>query len=74
MLFYVAKAGEQSVINEAQRRFGLHIGGNSLHPNIRGSVYAIVARYGDETTHNELLKVSNNTHFDERDRCFSSVD
>lgn len=57
ILTIVGKSGDQEVISEAQKRFQQHIAGDLIDPNIRGSVYAIVSRYGDETTQEQLRKV-----------------
>jgi hypothetical protein len=57
ILSLVGKSGDQDVINEAQKRFQRHIAGDLIDPNIRGAVYVIASRYGDETTQEELRKV-----------------
>jgi hypothetical protein len=57
ILTIVGKSGDQQVVQEAQKRFQQHIAGDLIDPNIRGSVYAIVSRYGDETTQQQLRKV-----------------
>ena len=57
VLNIMGKSGEQSIITEAKVRFNQHLHGQIINPNIRGSVYAIVARYGDETTQEELRKL-----------------
>jgi tricorn protease interacting factor F2/3 len=57
ILNLVGKSGDQEVINEAQKRFQRHIQGDLIDPNIRGAVYVIVSRYGDENTQEELRKV-----------------
>lgn len=63
ILSYVGKSGDQEVIAEAQKRFEKHIAGDLIDPNIRGAVYVIVSRYGDEKTQEALRKVSNiSTH------------
>ena len=59
ILSYVGKSGDQEVIAEAQKRFEKHIAGDLIDPNIRGAVYVIVSRYGDEKTQEELKKVRN---------------
>lgn len=58
ILGIVGKSGDQGVIDEAQKRFKKHIAGELIDPNIRGAVYVIVSRYGDEKTQEELRKVS----------------
>jgi hypothetical protein len=65
ILSIVGKSGDQEVINEAQKRFQRHLEGDLIDPNIRGAVYVIVSRYGDETTQEQLLKV-NATNFRKR--------
>ncbi len=57
VLTIAGKSGDQKVIQEAQKRFQQHIAGDLIDPNIRGSVYVIVSRYGDETTQEQLHKV-----------------
>ena len=57
ILSIVGKSGDQDVISEAKKRFQRHIDGDLMDPNIRGAVYVIVARYGDEGTQEELRKV-----------------
>ncbi len=57
ILGIVGKFGDQNVINEAKKRFERHIAGDLIDPNIRGDVYVIVSRYGDETTQEALRKV-----------------
>ena len=49
---------ELTLVNdEAKKRFKQHINGDLIDPNIRGAVYAIVSRYGDENTAEELRKL-----------------
>ena len=57
ILSFVGKSGDQLVIDEAKKRFERHIAGDLIDPNIRGAVYVIVSRYGDEKTQEELRKV-----------------
>lgn len=57
ILSIAGKSGDQDVISEAKKRFQRHIDGDLMDPNIRGAVYVIVARYGDEGTQEELRKV-----------------
>jgi hypothetical protein len=57
ILAVVGKSGDQDVINEAKKRFERHIAGDLIDPNIRGAVYIIVSRYGDESTQEALRKV-----------------
>jgi len=57
ILSIVGKSGDQQVINEAQKRFQRHLEGDLIDPNIRGAVYVIVSRYGDETTQEQLRQV-----------------
>ena len=57
VLNIMGKSGDQAIIDEAKKRFAQHIQGHLIDPNIRGAVYAIVARYGDETTQEELRKL-----------------
>jgi cell division GTPase FtsZ len=51
------KSGDEEVIAEAKKRFERHIKGDLIDPNIRGAVYVLVSRYGDEKTQEELRKV-----------------
>ena len=60
ILSIVGKAGNQEVVSEAQKRFKQHIAGNLIDPNIRGAVYVLVSRYGDETTQEQLRQVKLN--------------
>jgi len=57
ILGIVGKSGDEDVINEAKKRFQRHINGDLIDPNIRGAVYVIVSRYGDENTQEELRKL-----------------
>jgi puromycin-sensitive aminopeptidase len=57
ILSIVGKSGDQKVIDEAKERFKRHVAGDLMDPNIRGAVYVIVSRYGDETTQETLRKV-----------------
>jgi len=57
ILGIVGKSGDEEVINEAKKRFKRHIAGDLIDPNIRGPVYVIVSRYGDENTQEELRKL-----------------
>ena len=57
ILSIMGKSGDQAIIDEAKKRFQQHINGNLIDPNIRGAVYVIVSRYGDETTQQELHKL-----------------
>ncbi|CAF2126464.1 unnamed protein product [Rotaria magnacalcarata] len=57
ILSIVGKSGDQNVIDEAKKRFERHIAGDLIDPNIRGAVYVIVARYGDESTQEALRKL-----------------
>ncbi len=57
VLNIMGKSGDQAIIDEAKKRFQQHIEGNLIDPNIRGAVYAIVSRYGDENTQEELRKL-----------------
>lgn len=58
ILTIVGKSGDEAVVKEAQKRFKRHIAGDLIDPNIRGAVYVIVSRYGDENTQEELRKVN----------------
>ena len=40
-----------------KKRFQHHMNGDLMDPNIRGAVYVIVSRYGDENTQEELRKL-----------------
>ncbi|CAF3332001.1 unnamed protein product [Rotaria socialis] len=57
ILSIMGKSGDQAIIDEAKKRFQQHINGDLIDPNIRGAVYVIVSRYGDETTQQELQKL-----------------
>ncbi|CAF4555636.1 unnamed protein product, partial [Rotaria magnacalcarata] len=57
ILSIMGKSGDQAIIDEAKKRFQQHIDGDLIDPNIRGAVYVIVSRYGDETTQQELQKL-----------------
>jgi len=58
ILNIVGKSGDQDIINEGQKSFERHLQGDLMNPNIRGAVYVIVSRYGDETTQEQLRKVN----------------
>ncbi|CAF3739140.1 unnamed protein product [Adineta steineri] len=51
------KSGDQEVIDEANKRFEQHVNGNLIDPNIRGAVYNIASRYGNENTQEQLRKL-----------------
>ncbi|CAF3529462.1 unnamed protein product [Rotaria sordida] len=57
ILGIVGKSGDQNVIDEAKKRFERHIAGDLIDPDIRGAVYVIVSRYGDESTQEALRKL-----------------
>ena len=57
ILGVMARSGDQTVVDEARKRFQRHIAGDLIDPNIRGAVYGIVARFGDETTQEEIRKL-----------------
>jgi puromycin-sensitive aminopeptidase len=57
ILNIMGKSGDQAIIDEAKKRFQRHLEGDLIDPNIRGAIYAIVSRYGDENTHEELRKL-----------------
>ena len=67
------KSGDQQVIDEAQKRFKKHLAGELIDPNIRGTVYVLVARYGDEKTQEELRQVRDTSFSRETNKnvCFS---
>eukprot|EP01135_Chromosphaera_perkinsii_P002272 Nk52_evm58s221 gene=Nk52_evmTU58s221 len=52
-------AGEEKVVAEAKRRFDIYCKGEKsiIHPDMRGSVFSIVLRNGDEATYNEVKKL-----------------
>jgi puromycin-sensitive aminopeptidase len=54
ILGLMGKSGDQGIIDEAKKRFQRHVNGDLINPNIRGAVYGIVSRYGDENTQEEL--------------------
>jgi len=57
VLNIVGKSGDESVVKEAQKRFERHLNGDLIDPNIRGTVYALVARFGNEQTQEQLKKL-----------------
>ncbi|CAF0907973.1 unnamed protein product [Rotaria sordida] len=57
VLSIMGKSGDQAIIDEAKKRFQCHINGDLIDPNIRGAVYVIVSRYGDENTQEEIRKL-----------------
>ena len=57
ILALVGKSDNQAVIDEARRRFEQHLNGDLIDPNIRGVVYVLVSRYGDEKTQESLRKL-----------------
>ena len=57
ILTIMGKSGDQAIIDEAKNVFNNIFGGDLIDPNIRGAVYAIVSRYGDENTQEELRKL-----------------
>lgn len=54
VLNIMGKSGDESIIDEAKKRFKQHLAGDLINPNIRSAVYSIAARYGDETTQEQL--------------------
>ncbi|KAI1428301.1 peptidase family M1-domain-containing protein [Xylaria sp. FL1777] len=76
MLFGAAgMAGDKEIIAAAKDMFAKYKAGNSsaVHPNIRGSVYGMVLKYGGKEEYDDLLRVFNaSTNTDERNtilRC-----
>ena len=57
ILSIMGKSGDEAIIDEAKKRFQRHIKGDLIDPNIRGTVYVLVSRYGDENTQEELRKL-----------------
>ncbi len=57
ILGLMGKSGDQGIIDEAKKRFQRHVNGDLINPNIRGAVYGIVSRYGDESTQEELRRL-----------------
>lgn len=57
ILGIVGKSDDQAVVDEARRRFQEHLKGNLIDPNIRGAVYVLVSRFGDEETQESLRKL-----------------
>lgn len=54
ILSILGKSNDQTVIDEARKRFERHLRGDLIDPNIRGAVYVIVSRHGDEQTQESL--------------------
>ena len=49
---------DQSVVAEARRQFDDHISGRSqISPDLKGAVYLVVARHGDEKTYQQMMEV-----------------
>ncbi|KAI1357008.1 peptidase family M1-domain-containing protein [Xylaria sp. FL0043] len=76
MLFGAAgMAGDKEIIAAAQDMFAKYKGGDSsaIHPNVRGSVYGMVLKYGGKQEYDDLLKIyTSSTNTDERNtilRC-----
>ncbi|KAI0817898.1 peptidase family M1-domain-containing protein [Xylaria sp. FL0064] len=76
MLFGAAgMAGDKEIIAAAQDMFAKYKGGDSsaIHPNVRGSVYGMVLKYGGKEEYDDLLKIyTSSTNTDERNtilRC-----
>lgn len=65
ILNIMGKSGHEGIINEAKKRFQQHIKGELMDPNIRGAVYALTSRHGDEKTHEELRKLHNKAEMTE---------
>ena len=64
ILTIVGKSGDEEVIKEAKERFERHVNGDLVDPNIRGAVYILASRYGNETTQESLRKVKMSIIFD----------
>eukprot|EP00731_Ephydatia_muelleri_P009994 Em0005g580a len=49
---------DQSVVAEARRQFDDHISGRSqISPDLKGAVYLVVARHGDEKTYQQMMEL-----------------
>ena len=49
---------DQSVVAEVRRQFDDHISGRSqISPDLKGAVYLVVARHGDEKTYQQVMEV-----------------
>lgn len=49
--------GDKEIIQEARKRFKEHLNGKKINPNIRGSVYVVVAKNGDKEVYDSLVKL-----------------
>ncbi|CAF1025971.1 unnamed protein product [Adineta ricciae] len=57
VLSLMGRSDDQAIIDEATKRFKKHLAGELIDPNIRGTVYGLVSRYGNDTTQEELRKL-----------------
>ncbi|KAI3640726.1 hypothetical protein MIR68_001604 [Amoeboaphelidium protococcarum] len=57
------KSDDADIIAECRKRFDLFIGGNqeSIHPNLRGAVFAVVLRNGGVKEYEAVLKIYQET-------------
>ena len=58
LVLHLGFYGDQSVIAEARRQFDDHISGRGqIIPDLKGAVFGVVARHGDEKTYLQLMEV-----------------
>lgn len=57
-----ANAGHKEVVDYAQKQFAAYIAGDdkAIHPNLRGSIFGVVAKAGDEKVFDQLLNIYKN--------------
>jgi aminopeptidase N len=64
MIGVAGKSGDRQIIEEARRRFWKFVHDRDekiLHPNLRGVVYAIVLKYGDEKVYDAVERIYRET-------------
>lgn len=54
-----ANAGHKEVVDYAQKQFAAYIAGDdkAIHPNLRGSIFGVVAKHGDEKVFEQILSI-----------------
>lgn len=57
-----ANAGHKEVVDYAQKQFAAYIAGDdkAIHPNLRGSIFGVVAKNGDEKVFEQILSIYKN--------------
>ncbi len=62
------RCGDDDVIAECRKRFGLHLQGQLIPADLRGSVYSVVARHGATDDYDELFELYKSSALQEEQR------